>query len=488
MNRLSNHADSFGEAISARLKGRLEDHFRTDLSSIRIRTDAAAHAMNVGAGSLALAVGEDIFFRSEVYDPDRVAGQFIVAHEVSHVLQKRRYAELGDRAPSRKISSNRDLEMEADRSALAFVRGEGACALSPDHPHIARAFGPVGHYYTVFYLAMAAGFDLSVAADLAFYAQLPDELIELDAKDVCLKWLPTYLAILASPVGVNGVLSWLNRYGKGDVLEAMIWPEDFVATIQRGLHCLTGASSQTETEYRAQRLITGNVGTPQFYGLAMHAFADSFAHRTIGDPSIMYNIVFGHVATYARPSDVRILWDKARNFGSWATWVDNIANRPDQYTAYGNQLFKILRQKSGKGLRLPDPAVDHDLKTFAAIPDEIKQQNMIMDKITRFADNKKVAFYSPNDCQKPKRDNSSWLASTDFGGRPKPSYADILYHAESWSRWTPLSDRLTLLFADALQSAGNIPSPMGVLSRNGKAAAAALQYNVTQFLMRGTGR
>src|SRR4051812_41333612 len=126
---LQGHGGSSGEAIAVGLRRRLEDHFREDLSSIRIWTDAAADTMNVGIGSCALTVGENIFFRSNVYNSKQIAGDFVVAHEVSHVLQKRRYANFSDRAQYPIISSNQDLEIEADRSALAFICGQRTCAL-----------------------------------------------------------------------------------------------------------------------------------------------------------------------------------------------------------------------------------------------------------------------------------------------------------------------------------------------------------------------
>jgi uncharacterized protein DUF4157 len=480
MNRRCDDNSSSGEMIAPRLRARLEDHFWTDLSSVRVRTDATAHSLNVDAESYALAIGESIFFRSGVYDPEHVIGQLVVAHEVSHVLQKRRYVELGERTVCRRISSARNLEIEADRSAFAFCRGDSAGPLSPDHPQIARAFGPVGHYYTVFYLAMAAGFERAAAADLAFYAQLPDEITELDAKDVVVKWLTNYLKIIKGPRGTKAVLEWLtNGYGKGDVLDYMILPHDFLATIQRGLHCLTGGSSQTETEYRTQRLMAGNVGTPQFFGLAIHAFADSFAHRTIGDVKIMYTAPAGHLATCWRISDIEILLKKGQHSG-WATWVDNIGHRPELYVEYGTKLFKILRQKSGKGMRLPDPQVEQDLKKFSANPDELGQENLIKSAITRLADNSRVAFYEP------KESTASWSTSTNLDGRPKPSYEDILHHAATWSRWRPLIDQVVLKFADVTINTSVIPSPTAVLSRKSRAAVAALESGISQAVRRGS--
>jgi hypothetical protein len=469
-----------GEMIAPRLRACLEDHFRTDLSTIRIQTDAGAHALNVDAGSCALTIGEEIFFRSGCYDPDHAMSRFVVAHEVTHVLQKRKYAKLGEQADCHEAPPAWQLEIEADCSALALLRGGSPCELSPDHPQNARAFGPVGHYYTVYYLAMAAGFERAAAADLAFYAQLPDEITELDARDVVVKWLRNYLRIIKGRGRTKAVVEWItNGYGKGDVLDYMILPHDFLATIQRGLHCLTGGSSQAETEYRTQRLMAGNVGTPQFFGLAMHSFADSFAHRTIGDEKIMYTAPAGHLATCWRISDIEVLLKKGELTG-WATWVDNIAHRPELYVEYGTKLFKILRQKSGKGMRLPDPEVEQDLKKFSAQKDEPGQQRLLEAAITQLNDRVKPAFYEP------KESTASWCASTKIDGRTKPSYEDILHHAATWSRWRPLIDQVVLKFADMTINTSGIPSPTAILSRKSRAAVAALESGITQAVRRGS--
>ena len=41
-----------------------------------------------------------------------------------------------------------------------------------------------GHYYTVYFVSLAVGFDDDVAREFAFYAQLPDQLDKLDAADL----------------------------------------------------------------------------------------------------------------------------------------------------------------------------------------------------------------------------------------------------------------------------------------------------------------
>ena len=41
-------------------------------------------------------------------------------------------------------------------------------------------YGEAGHYYTVYVVALAAGFDPKTARTMAILAQVPDEILELD--------------------------------------------------------------------------------------------------------------------------------------------------------------------------------------------------------------------------------------------------------------------------------------------------------------------
>ena len=217
-------------AISTKLRRDLESFFEADLSTVRIHADARSDWMNIAVGTLAFTVGEEIFIRRNLGNPNSVQFRFILAHELTHVLQKRRHREpnrLGIASITCQI-----LEKEANAAASAFINEcRRSLTLSPDHPARPRAFGPIGHFYTVYYVCLAAGIPDAEAARLSFYAQLPDELTEFDARDVLTQWYWRYLRYLAFR-DRDGLDNWLALYASKRFMEN---PLDYVSIIQSGL-------------------------------------------------------------------------------------------------------------------------------------------------------------------------------------------------------------------------------------------------------------
>lgn len=94
------------------VKQRMEDSFGTDFSSVRVHPDSA-QAPEVGA--LAYTQGTDIHFAPGQFKPDTSAGQQLLGHELTHVVQQ---AE-GRVQPTTEIggmpvNDNEGLEHEAD--------------------------------------------------------------------------------------------------------------------------------------------------------------------------------------------------------------------------------------------------------------------------------------------------------------------------------------------------------------------------------------
>jgi len=54
-----------------------------------IHADPEADALNRGVVAIAFTVGSDIFFRAGAYQPQTPAGQHLLAHELTHVVQQR---------------------------------------------------------------------------------------------------------------------------------------------------------------------------------------------------------------------------------------------------------------------------------------------------------------------------------------------------------------------------------------------------------------
>ncbi len=78
-----------GQPLEATVQRGLEGVFGVDFSPVRIHADAEADALNRGVAAIAFTVGSDIFFRAGAYQPHSTAGQHLLAHELTHVVQQR---------------------------------------------------------------------------------------------------------------------------------------------------------------------------------------------------------------------------------------------------------------------------------------------------------------------------------------------------------------------------------------------------------------
>lgn len=109
-----------GRALSNAERGRLEPRLGHDLSGVRIRESGAADTI----GARAFTVGPDITFAPGEYRAGTTAGDELLAHELTHVVQ--------NAAPG--SSSTGALEAEADRVASTVARGGAASPIRERAP------------------------------------------------------------------------------------------------------------------------------------------------------------------------------------------------------------------------------------------------------------------------------------------------------------------------------------------------------------------
>lgn len=159
-------------------------------------------------------------------------------------------------------------------------------------------YGEAGHFYTVYFASLAAGFDRDTAFRNAVYAQMPDEINALDA-------IHQQISALTAP---GGMVRWTQR------------ERDLV---QRGLHSLTGDPSKQERSTTALALTQFEPGTMEF-GFLLHRFGDTYAHSVRGNESQVYDTGMGHAIHGHTP--------------------DQIHMRPDLYRTYTRNLFGTLNQ------------------------------------------------------------------------------------------------------------------------------------------------
>src|SRR5262245_3410655 len=120
------------QPLDAGARAALEPRLGHGLGAVRIHAGADAGRSALELKASAYTVGEDVVFAPGKYRPGTAAGQRLLAHELSHVVQQRRSP-----APSRELGSRGDPdERWADRVAGSMGWG----SLSSRYLAVAGAF------------------------------------------------------------------------------------------------------------------------------------------------------------------------------------------------------------------------------------------------------------------------------------------------------------------------------------------------------------
>ena len=111
-----------GDQLPEATRESLGDAMGADLSGVRVHKGDEAHRLNQSVGARAFTVGSDIFFSNGSYDPSSGAGQELLAHEVTHVVQQ-----AGGSGTPGTVSAVDD-PAEAQARQVASLLGAGASA------------------------------------------------------------------------------------------------------------------------------------------------------------------------------------------------------------------------------------------------------------------------------------------------------------------------------------------------------------------------
>jgi len=84
-----------GQALDPETRAFFEPRFGYDFSKVRVHTDARAAASAGVVDALAYTVGRDVVFGAGQYAPWSRAGQRLIAHELTHVIQQNRPVSTG---------------------------------------------------------------------------------------------------------------------------------------------------------------------------------------------------------------------------------------------------------------------------------------------------------------------------------------------------------------------------------------------------------
>ena len=77
-----------GQAMDDGLRGKMEGAFGADFSNVRVHTDSESDSLNKSIQAKAFTTGSDIFFSKGAYSPGSQAGQELLGHELTHVVQQ----------------------------------------------------------------------------------------------------------------------------------------------------------------------------------------------------------------------------------------------------------------------------------------------------------------------------------------------------------------------------------------------------------------
>jgi len=114
--------NSSGQPLDTATRAFMEPRFGHDFSQVRVHTDPRAGESAEAVNAQAYTVGRDVVFAPGQYQPTTEAGNAVLAHELSHVVQQDGAT---DAQPARVISHPSDSsEREADAVAGSVLRNE----------------------------------------------------------------------------------------------------------------------------------------------------------------------------------------------------------------------------------------------------------------------------------------------------------------------------------------------------------------------------
>jgi hypothetical protein len=78
-----------GQPLSSSTRKYFEPRFGSDFSNVRVNAGSDAAAIATEISAKAFTAGSDIFFGEGQYSPETTSGKYLLAHELTHVLQQR---------------------------------------------------------------------------------------------------------------------------------------------------------------------------------------------------------------------------------------------------------------------------------------------------------------------------------------------------------------------------------------------------------------
>jgi hypothetical protein len=117
-----------GSALPEEQRAPFESAFNTSFEDVRVHTGAESTSLNRSISARAFTSGSDIFLSSGEYQPGTPAGEKVLGHELTHVVQQR---SMGATGPMTVGAAGDSYEQEADRVSDAVTnKGDGAAEVA----------------------------------------------------------------------------------------------------------------------------------------------------------------------------------------------------------------------------------------------------------------------------------------------------------------------------------------------------------------------
>jgi hypothetical protein len=118
---------SAGQPLDSRIRSVAEQRFGHDFSQVRLHTDDQAAESARAVNARAFTVGRDIFFGAGQYSSERMDGQRLLAHELTHTVQQGKAIPTEAPLP---LTTHQEAEVEAERAGMGFIAGHPLCPVT----------------------------------------------------------------------------------------------------------------------------------------------------------------------------------------------------------------------------------------------------------------------------------------------------------------------------------------------------------------------
>jgi len=373
---------STGNALSPKLLRFFEIAFCQSLKSVRIHCDAAADSYNRQFGSIAFARGEDVFFRRGAFVPESRAGLWLLAHELTHVLQQR-----GTIASSVTPPWSATFEQEANDAASAILAGNRVVVPIRQACPPVQFWGRDMHLLAVYWTGKMQGAAQRTAVRVALASQSLDDDESTAAPSMKVGSTTRQSLRILRPLFFSAILSGSTPQAPPSP------PSNLQMRRANNSHALGVTYEQSEAVARAGIAQRNDL----LFGLGMHPVGDYLAHANLsGYPTWGhqngYNEVrleswmWSHEADSTHFNPRKALDTIARFTRLWADFMTTPPQIPPAHVEALKQ-FVLLEDKDFEG------KIRAMLKPFAKDPTTLADAEE-MASLHRLSDANRRAFTS----------------------------------------------------------------------------------------------